>query len=139
MFRGEETDMALELAVVEDVMRARAGHAAARPAAAFRVEVAREPDAMRVCPVGEIDLATVGRLRARIDEAIAAGTKRLILDLRQVTFLDSAGLHLATDTHNLAKRTRTELSIVPGPPSVHRTFEVAGLSTQLPLVDAPRG
>ena len=98
------------------------------------VEVAREHDAVRVCPVGDIDMATVGRLRAHIDEAIASGTSRLILDLRKTAFLDSAGLHLAVDTDSLARRNGIAFGIIAGRPTVQRTFEVAGLSTQLPFV-----
>jgi hypothetical protein len=45
-------------------------------AVAFRVDVAMEHGAVRVCPVGEVDIATVGRVRARIDEAMAAGAGR---------------------------------------------------------------
>ena len=131
--------MALGLAVDREVRRPRTGHPAARHATEFRVEVAREHDAVRVCPVGDIDMATVGRLRARIDEAIASGASRLILDLRKTAFLDSAGLHLAVDTNSLARRNGTGFAIIAGRTNVQRTFAVAGLSTQLPFVDAPRG
>jgi anti-anti-sigma factor len=132
--------MALDPAVDREVTRPRARHLAAVPApAAFRVDVAREHDAVRVCPVGELDMATIGELRARIDKAIASGTGRLILDLRQTAFLDSAGLHLAVDTYDLAKLNGTAFAIIAGPPAVQRTFDIAGLSTQLPFVDAPRG
>jgi anti-anti-sigma factor len=128
--------MALEHAVA----RTRVGYARAiQAAAAFRVDVARERDAVRVCPVGELDMGTIGRLRARIDEAIASGVERLILDLRQTTFLDSAGVHLAIDTDSATRQSATEFAIIAGPPTVQRTFEIAGLSTQLPFVDAPRG
>jgi anti-anti-sigma factor len=140
LVQGEETDMAPEHAVDREVTRPRARQVEAmRAAAAFRVDVSREPDAVRVCPVGELDMATVGRLRARIDEAIASGIRRLILDLRQTTFVDSAGLHLAVDTDNSARRNGTTFAIIAGPPAVHRTFEIAGLSSQLPFADAPRG
>jgi anti-sigma B factor antagonist len=106
---------------------------------AFRVDVAQEREAVRVSPVGELDLATVGRVSARIDEAIASGTKRVILDLREVSFLDSAGLHLAIDTVGLARRSGTGFSIVAGPPAVQRAFAITGLRSRLPFVDAPHG
>jgi anti-anti-sigma factor len=106
-------------------------------AVAFRVDVAMEHGgAMRVRPVGEVDIATVGRVRARIDEAMAAGAGRVILDLRTTTFLDSAGLHLALDTVESAARNGTEFTIIAGPHAVQRTFDVAGLRAQLPFVEA---
>jgi anti-anti-sigma factor len=84
-------------------------------------------------------VATVEHARAHIDDALASGARCLILDLRQTTFLDSAGLHLATDTLRLARRNGTEFAIIGGRPSVQRTFALAGLRSRLPFVDAPRG
>jgi anti-sigma B factor antagonist len=102
----------------------------------FRVEVAPDRDAMRVCPVGEIDVSTVDQVRARLDELRAAGSSRLILDLRGATFLDSSGVRLALDAHATAASDGTEFAMVPGPPAVQHTFEVAGLSARLPFIGA---
>src|SRR5262245_26440888 len=94
----------------------------------FRVDVAQETGAVRVCPVGEVDTATIRELRARLDEAMASGARRVILDLRGTTFLDSAGLHLAVDATASAARNGIKFAIVAGPPEVQRTFVIAGLS-----------
>ena len=107
-------------------------------AAEFRVELAREHDTVRICPVGEVDLATVGRLRAQADEALATGPGRVILDLRQTTFIDSSAIHLAVELRDWATHNGTQFAIVPGPACVQRTFEVAGLTGQLPFADVPR-
>jgi anti-sigma B factor antagonist len=92
-----------------------------------------ERDAVRVCPIGEIDFSTVGDVRAQLDELRSAGFGRLILDLRRATFLDSSGVRLALDAHTASATDGTEFAIVPGPPAVQRTFEVAGISDQLPF------
>jgi anti-anti-sigma factor len=131
--------MTPELAVDHEFTRDRDGDAEAMLAAvSFRVDVAQEQDAVRVSPVGDVDLATVGHLRKRLDEALEAGTGRVILDLREATFVDSTTLHLAVEAHDRAASTGIEFAIVPGPPGVQRTFEVAGLSDRLPFVDVPR-
>ena len=104
----------------------------------FRVEVARERDGVRIIPVGEVDPATVGRVRASLDEAIAGGARHVVLDLRKTTFLDSSGLHLAIDAADEALMGGTEFAIIAGPPVVHRTFELAELSDRLPFVEVPR-
>ena len=106
-------------------------------AVAFRVQVARGRDTVRVCPVGDLDLASIDRVRERLGEAIEVGTGRVILDLRGVTFADSSALHLALDAHGRATRTGIAFAIVAGPPGVQRTFDVAGLSDRLPFVDVP--
>lgn len=131
--------MALRPAVNGELTRAGDGDAAAMLAAVeFRVDVAREHGAVRVCPIGELDMATIGQLRARLEEALASGAGRVILDLRATTFLDSSGLHLAVETTASAARSGTEFSIIAGPPDVQRIFDVAGLS-ELPFVDVPSG
>ena len=101
----------------------------------FRVAVVYEDREVRVRPVGEVDLGTIGRLRERMREAMAADVDRLVLDLRATTFLDSNGLHLAMDVEGWATRGGIEFVIVPGPPVVQKAFEVSGLSAQLPFVD----
>ena len=131
--------MASELAVNREDTRHRAGHADEILAVVeFRVDVAREHGAVRISPVGELDLATIGRLREHTSEAMAAGPGRLILDLRETSFLDSSALHLAAEILEWAERTGTQFAVIPGPPVVQRTFAVAGLSERLPFVDAPR-
>jgi anti-anti-sigma factor len=130
--------MALEFAVRREDIQSRSKDAAAIVAAAgFRVEVARYRDAVRVSPVGELDLATIGQLRGRIDEVMAAGADCVVLDLRETTFLDSTGLHLTVEVDAHATRTGIDFAIVPGPPAVHRIFEATGLGERLPFVDAP--
>lgn len=109
-----------------------------RAAVEFRVDVARERDAVRVSPVGEVDLCTIDELSESIRAAMAAGTRLVILDLRATTFLDSTVLHLTVEADEWAAHSGTEFAIIPGPPAVQRTFAVARLSERLPFVDVPR-
>ena len=41
---------------------------------------------------GELDLATAPALRERLGAALDSGTTRIVVDLREVTFMDSVGL-----------------------------------------------
>jgi anti-anti-sigma factor len=70
---------------------------------------------------------------------MASGAGRVILDLRETTFLDSSALHLAVETHERAACDGIGFAIVPAPPIVQRAFDIAGLSARLPFVDVPRG
>ena len=125
-------------AVMREDMQERDGYAEAfLGAVEFRVDVAREGDAVRVSPVGEVDAATIGRVREHVDEAMTTGTGRVILDLRAITFLDSTALHLAVETHDWAARNGVVFAIIPGSPNVQRTFQVAQLTERLPFLDAP--
>ena len=131
--------MALGLATDREVEAANQGYAeAVREAVAFRVDVARERGAVRISPVGELDMATIGCLREHLDEAMGAGAGHVTLDLRGTTFLDSSALHLAVEARDRAARDGTGFAIIPAPPTVQRAFDIAGLSERLPFVDVPR-
>jgi anti-sigma B factor antagonist len=104
-------------------------------AARFRVDVQPEPHGARVRPLGEIDLATVDDVRRKIDESVAAGCERIVLDLGGVTFIDSNGLHLALDADADAREGGWQLLIIDGAGPVQRLFEVTGLRDRLPFVN----
>jgi anti-sigma B factor antagonist len=102
----------------------------------FTVDVEPERDVVRVCPRGDVDLATVGLLRDQVDELISVGFRRVLLDLRGVTFLDSTGLTLLVELYHASRAHRWELGVVEGRPEVQRLFDITGLRPVLPVVDA---
>ena len=85
-------------------------------------------------PAGELDVASAPLLEQAIGELRATGVAHLIVDLRRVTFIDSAGLHLALDLAADAQANSLRLELLPGPPEVQRIFEVTGTLDQLPFV-----
>jgi anti-anti-sigma factor len=101
--------------------------------ARFRVDVQPERDLVRVYPIGDLDVATVGEVRAHLEELRAAGFSHLVLDLRRTTFLDSSALHMVVDIDSAAANDGFEFTIAPGPPTVQRAFELTGLDTRLPF------
>jgi anti-sigma B factor antagonist len=103
----------------------------------FAVDVVPKRDAVRVAAAGELDIATVGAVRERLDALRAAGFRRLVLDLRDLTFLDSTGVRLVLEQVAASATDGCEIAIVRGPWQVQRVFELAGLSSRLPFVDLP--
>jgi anti-sigma B factor antagonist len=101
----------------------------------FRVEVEPRREAVGVCPIGDLDLSTVDEVRAQVEELMAAGFKRVVLDLRQTTFLDSTGLRLVLEAHAASARDGCDFAVIAGPSDVQRVFEVAGLDSRLPFVE----
>lgn len=94
----------------------------------FRVERDPAADAVRVRITGELDLvsepAVVGTIeQVLVDDAAAV----IVLDLSDVTFLDSAGLRALIACRNRAtgQGRRMKLTVVPGP--VTRLLDVAGV------------
>lgn len=60
----------------------------------FRVELQRDRDAVRVVPVGELDIATVGQVDQLLRELGAAGVRSIVCDLRRLEFVDCSGARL---------------------------------------------
>jgi anti-sigma B factor antagonist len=102
----------------------------------FTVTRWRARAAVVVVPEGEIDLATVEELEGEL-EAAAAESAHLVLDLRAVDFIDSAGIRLVLETHRALQAAGGELAVVRGPGAVQRVFELVGLGDRVPLLDHP--
>lgn len=101
----------------------------------FRIDVEPLRDAVRVCPSGELDVATVGALRVQVEDLIAAGFKRLALDLGELTYFDSTGIHLVLDLVQGSRTDGWQIAVVDGTAPVRRAFDVAGLSGVVPFVE----
>jgi anti-anti-sigma factor len=111
-------------------MNATVQHDEFRP---FGIEVRPQRDVVRVAPQGEIDLATVGHLRARIEDLISSGFSRLTLDLQDVTFMDSTGLRLVLELVQASREEHWELSVIGVTPAVQRVFELTGVLAAVPF------
>jgi anti-sigma B factor antagonist len=83
---------------------------------------------------GEIDVAEAPGVERRLADALAAGGP-VIVDLREVTFIDSSGMAVLLRAAQAAARDAHELRLLrPGPP-VMRTFQIAGLAERLPFAE----
>jgi anti-anti-sigma factor len=102
----------------------------------FRCEVQAERQAVRICPVGELDMATVPVVDGHLCEQQTAGFKHVTLDLRDVCFLDSTGLRMILDWDAMSRADGFAFSLVAGPPTVQRIFELTGTTQRLNFVEA---
>src|SRR3954447_4077974 len=96
----------------------------------IRFEVRTWPDRERVTVTarGELDIETVVDLRTALDELSAAGWDNVVVDLREITFIDSMGLSLLLEADRAARRTGRSFAIVDGSPAVARLLEIVGLT-----------
>ena len=102
----------------------------------FDVATHRRESALLVVPRGEIDLATVDLVRTVVEREKQPG-EDLVLDLREVGFMDTSGLRYVLELNERASRDGFDLRVVKGPRAVQRVFEVSGLEPRLPFVDDP--
>ncbi len=103
----------------------------------FDLRVARSDGRTHVAPCGELDIVTAPQLERALADATAASVPELVLDLRELTFMDSTGLRTLAQASTQADEAGVALSIVRGPRQIGRVLEISGLSPLLPLVDAP--
>ena len=96
------------------------------------IRTRREPGYVVVTVAGEIDIATVARLRERLS-ALAAGGLPLVADLDQVSFIDATGLGALAGAAREATEHGTSLHVVCARPQTRRLFRVTGLDRQIPL------
>lgn len=89
-----------------------------------------------VAPAGEVDLETVHGLRDVLFDA-ARTVPRVVLDLREVTFMDSSGLRLLVELQQQSQRDGYALAVVRGPASLDRLLDVTGLRDRLEVHDDP--
>jgi anti-anti-sigma factor len=102
----------------------------------FDISTDRRGSALVVAPRGEIDLATVGLVRDAVERE-RQDDEDLVLDLREVGFMDTSGLRYVLEVVERASKDGFDVRLVRGPAAVQRVFEVSGLEPRLPFVDEP--
>ena len=96
------------------------------------IRARREPGCVVVTVVGEVDIATVARLRERLS-ALAVSGVPLVADLDQVSFIDATGLGALAGAARDAAAQGVSLYVVCDRPQTRRLFRVTGLDRQIPL------
>jgi anti-sigma B factor antagonist len=99
----------------------------------FTVEIQPAEDRVAVIPRGDLDLATVGEVSAAVDDQVARDFSRVVLDLRELTFIDSTGLRMVVAQ---TRRTDVEVTLIDGAEPVSRLFDLVGVREALPFETA---
>lgn len=92
-----------------------------------------------VAVTGELDFATRDELVEALTAIEELGTRGLVLDLRHLSFIDSAGLHVLIAAHKRAIAGGWTFEIVSGPGRVWRALSLSGLTSELRFVSRVPG
>ena len=82
---------------------------------------------------GEIDMATAPQLRDLFDQLIEAGSRRIVLDCRELAFLDSSGIGVLVAARNHLGDDG-EIVLDSPPPHVRKVLEITGVAAHLSVV-----
>src|ERR1700693_6028364 len=99
---------------------------------ALTIRARREPGYVVVTVAGEVDIATVARLRERLS-ALAADGVPLVADLDRVSFIDATGLGALAGAAREAAAQGTSMYVICARAQTRRLFRVTGLDRQIPL------
>ncbi|WP_344616785.1 STAS domain-containing protein [Dactylosporangium salmoneum] len=95
------------------------------------VSVRREPAETVVSLTGEIDMSTVSRLAATIDDVLSEPPARVVLDMAGVTFCDSQGLGTLVVLSRKAALAQSYLVLVNVGAFLIRVLDITGLRNAL--------
>jgi anti-sigma B factor antagonist len=85
---------------------------------------------------GELDIATAPELPTVVSAISDNEQRTIVIDLRQLTFIDSSGLQGLLNAHQDCRARGHELRVIPGPENVQRVFELTGVNEMLSFTDA---
>lgn len=105
-----------------------------QPAGAFSVEAVAGPGSVAIVALaGELDMAAVSAVREHVHAA--AGARGLLLDLSQVTFVDSSMLKELLRAGGELARYDTRLVLASLPPAVRRLLELTRTAPMFTLAE----
>lgn len=102
----------------------------------FRVEVKEEPQATVLAVQGELDLASSSTLEEELTR-LPEDTGLVILDLRELEFMDSTGLSVLVKAHQRAEERGHRFTLVRGRPQVQRLLTLTGVAGRIEMADSP--
>ncbi len=101
------------------------------------VEITDGPLGPVIALSGEIDLAAVDGVETAMATTVSSQPEILVLDLRNVDFLDSSGLRVVLRLDREQREAGKRLAVVRGGRRVARVLELTGAERQLEMVDDP--
>jgi anti-sigma B factor antagonist len=103
------------------------------------VTTARSDGTGVVVVCGEVDCSTAPLVTAAVDSLLATAPAEVVVDLCEVTFLDSAGLHALVTAHSRVGEQGARLRVRVATHAVLRPIQVTGLEDVLSVERAEAG
>lgn len=95
------------------------------------IDVVHETDRVVLSLEGELDMASAAQLQSAFEDADLATKTIVVLDLRQLHFVDSTGLRIILAARNRCRKRGQELTVTRGSQQVERLLSVTGMAEHL--------
>ena len=86
---------------------------------------------------GELDLATAPLFKGEFERPETATRPMLVLDLEDLSFVDSTGLRMILLAHDRSRERGQDFAITSGPPQVQRLLRITSVSDHLRIITSP--
>ena len=103
----------------------------------FRVDVSNDGRASVITVSGELDLASSAALDEQLARVASSGVDQVVVDLRELEFMDSTGLSTLVKAHQRAEEAGQQFGLVRGPQQVQRLLSLTGVEERLRFADTP--
>jgi anti-anti-sigma factor len=97
------------------------------------ISAERDARKARLVLGGELDMDARFQAEQALDDLLSTPVEQLVVDLGEVTFVDSTGMGLVLEVHDRARSEGFRLRLLRGPDEVQRVFELAGVADVLPF------
>jgi anti-anti-sigma factor len=99
-----------------------------KQAAAFECSLScGDEDVVCVHAAGELDIASAPQLELTLRQAVL-GSRLVVLDLRDLSFMDSCGVHVIDDASDRARHLGRRLVVLRGPAHVTRILALTSIT-----------
>jgi anti-sigma B factor antagonist len=105
---------------------------------AAKIEISHDGETVLMTLRGQLDVSSRRRFDEKLSEIRSAEPEQLVIDLRELTFVDSTGLSLLLKANNIAREDHFRLHVVRSPAAIVQVvLEATGIEEFLPFVDEP--
>ncbi|MEK8130924.1 STAS domain-containing protein [Paenibacillus filicis] len=94
----------------------------------FHVRTTKTEQAVIVHLQGELDLSKVSELRSALDPFIADTTRSLILNLKDLQYIDSTGIGVIVSVLKARDVLKASFTVQDIPPKIKRIFDLTGIT-----------
>ncbi|NIK80215.1 anti-sigma B factor antagonist [Paenibacillus castaneae] len=81
--------------------------------------------------IGELDLSVVPQLRSALEPVINRTDKTLVLNLKNLKYIDSTGIGIIVSVLKLRDELKAPFYVREIPPAIKRLFDLTGISRYL--------
>jgi anti-anti-sigma factor len=109
------------------------------PPGGFELKVEQRATTFLLTLTGAFDLAAIGRVESALDRVLPELTEHVVFDLRDVGFVDLAGLMTVLRARERAHRAHFKVEVVAPTGLANRVFTHTSAGTQLTMLSAVPG